>query len=336
MPIVAQASFDIGQYDRAVPLFDAATIRFKSAVKSARLRQQSTEAVTSEPNPRVSESTPQARKAEKPRVEPKPRPRSTRNLAADVKRERQAMLGAKAESERVSGGELAEIAYSAAAFDKEEAAERLVLSGDLETAIARFREAKELYFVAAEQARQTTATEQRESETFRQRVRETKAMMPANVEFLGEYREAVALEREADDQMGRQRYATASRKYESAIAKYEAAKRKREQQESDIRNVVRQYAAALEAEDVGRLESLHVTLTRPARDDWNRFFDSVTDLRARVSVDYIEFNERGATTRVSVQFLYSGAGSSDETHKWDMVMQQQGGNWLIAEVRRKT
>jgi hypothetical protein len=160
--------------------------------------------------------------------------------------------------------------------------------------------------------------------------------MPSELEVLAAYREAVALEREADDQMQRQRYATASRKYESAIAKYEAAKKTRERQQSDIRDVVRRYAEAMEAEDVGTLESLHAAFSHKARDDWVAFFDSVSDLKTRVSVDYIEFDERGATTRVSVQLLYSGSSASDEIHKWDMIMQQRDGTWLISEVRRNT
>ena len=187
---------------------------------------------------------------------------------------------------------------------------------------------------AAEEASGVTAEARRQTETLQSLLREKRTSMPGDIELLAEYRDAVALEREGDSEVRSRRYVSAVATYESAMARYDAAAAARERQVSDVEGVVDRYAQALEAEDLGALGALHTSLTRQMSDDWKSFFDAVSDLRARLTVDEIEFQKGGATARLSVQLLYSGA--RDQVHHWDMIMRQEQETWLVSEVRRKS
>jgi hypothetical protein len=254
--------------------------------------------------------------------------------SAEAKREREAMTRAKTEAGRASTGDIAEVAYAAAAAEKEAEAERLLRDGDFDEAARRFGEARALYVSATEEARQASEQSQRGAEALQTRVQETRASMPADCQFLAEYQDGVALERDGDGSMANRRYATAARQYRSALTKYEEAHRAREGEVADIREVVGQYGLALEAEDLRALADLHTAFTGQMRDDWATLFEAADDLTAQISIDHIEFDKDGATTHLSVRFIYTGAGGSDESRKWDMMMTRRNGEWLIREVRK--
>jgi tetratricopeptide (TPR) repeat protein len=326
----AQAEFDVGQYMQAATLFEMSAAKFQAASDAAERNTETAEAVKKEAPPPV--PTPQVRE---PETTPKPVVTAAPDRSADVERERSAMSRAKTDSQRASAGELAPKTF-AAAVETEREAERLVTDRDFESAIDRFGRARELYLTSTEEARQVTERSLRETEALQTGLRERRTSMPADFEFLAEYRDAVALEREGDRNVQDGRYTTAVEKYESAMARYDAAAAARERQLADINGVVARYARALEAEDLRALGALHSNFTQQMREDWDSFFDAVNDLSAQLSVENIEFREGAATAHLSVRLLYSGVRGSEKAHEWDMDMSQQKKDWLISEVRRKS
>jgi tetratricopeptide (TPR) repeat protein len=351
----ASAEFDAGRFAQATTLFESATTKFGAAREAARAGKASGDAekttvkeskpdeiaqkVPAHEPPRLPDETSVSKDATRQPSPANPPPVVTTasDHSADAKKARDTMQQAKAQLDRATGGEKVEdVVEIGNAVEVERQGEQSLANADYDNAIEQFGLAAVRYRGAAESAARAMEDARKEAETLRAGVRAMRSGMPRDIGATADvaYQEGLAAEQEGDRSFEGGRFKTALRRYENASARYTTARTTRQKQIAEVESLVGRYRAALEAEDLRALGTLHVDFTDKMRSDWSDFFGQVSGLRAQLSVDSIGFDTSRATVHVTVQFSYSGA-RGEKAHQWDMVMSQRDGRWLIAEVERQ-
>jgi serine/threonine protein kinase len=104
----------------------------------------------------------------------------------------------------------------------------------------------------------------------------------------------------------------------------------------EIERVIADYAAAIEAKSVPRLQRVYPSMTPLQERGWHQFFQVVRDLKAHLSVGRLDRSNDTADGQVSGIFEYlntSTGGSESRPVSFHVSFRRIGAQWRISQVR---
>ena len=103
-----------------------------------------------------------------------------------------------------------------------------------------------------------------------------------------------------------------------------------------IRNVVAQYADAIESRSLDALRRVYPSMTGPQQQGWEQFFQLVRDVQADLSLSQIQVTSASAEGLVTGAYDYLNTSTGRPEHQpvsFRVSFRSEGGKWRMAEVR---
>ncbi len=104
----------------------------------------------------------------------------------------------------------------------------------------------------------------------------------------------------------------------------------------EIRAIVAEYAAAIEAKSLSDLQRLYPGMTSVQRRGWEQFFQLVRDVKARLSVERLDLSGGGANARITGTYTYlntSTGRAESQPVSFQAAFRSEAGRWRMREVR---
>jgi serine/threonine-protein kinase len=104
----------------------------------------------------------------------------------------------------------------------------------------------------------------------------------------------------------------------------------------EIRAVVADYAAAVEAENLGDLRRIYPGMSGPQQRGWEQFFQLVRDVKAELSLARLDVSNGSAEAQVGGTYTYLNTSTQRTEHQpvsFRATLRRDGGSWRIVQVR---
>ena len=104
----------------------------------------------------------------------------------------------------------------------------------------------------------------------------------------------------------------------------------------DIRNLIGQYARAVESRNLNDLQRVYPGMTGAQRHGWEQFFQLVRDVRAQLDVERLDVTDSNAEALVRGSYTYlntSTQRNERQTVAFSATLRREGGRWGIVEIR---
>jgi serine/threonine protein kinase len=104
----------------------------------------------------------------------------------------------------------------------------------------------------------------------------------------------------------------------------------------EIREVVAEYAGAVESESLDGLRRVYPGMTGVQQRGWEQFFQLVRDVRARLSVARLDASGSTADAQITGTYTYlntSSGKTESQPVSFHATFRQEGGRWRISQVR---
>ena len=104
----------------------------------------------------------------------------------------------------------------------------------------------------------------------------------------------------------------------------------------EINRVIAEYAGAIEAQSLARLQRVYPRMTAPQAHGWEQFFQLVRDVKAQLSVARLDVDGAAAEAHVSGTYTYlntSTGRAESQPVSFQVAFKNESGRWQISAVK---